>query len=137
KKGTCLLLSSRFVPGTRLPTYLAAGFLRLSFPRFLLITGIAVGVWTAALFGLARIFGVELIDRMRSWGSGGWAILLVTGLLVLGIRWSCKILRRASWRKMRTFVGRWSRWEFWPAWLFYIPVGFYYVYLANRYRGLT
>src|SRR6266404_3131401 len=76
KKGTWLVMSSRFVPGTRLPTYLAAGFLRLSFPRFLVMTGIAVGVWTAALFGLARVFGDGLLDRMRSWGSGGWAILL-------------------------------------------------------------
>ena len=38
EKGTWLLLSSRFVPGTRLPTYLAAGFLRLPFGKFLLVT---------------------------------------------------------------------------------------------------
>ena len=32
-------------------------------------------------------------------------------------------------------LGRWTRWEFWPAWLFYIPAGFNYVWLAMRYRG--
>jgi membrane protein DedA with SNARE-associated domain len=137
KKGTWLILTSRFVPGTRLPTYLAAGFLRLSFPRFLLMTGIAVGVWTAALFGLARLFGDELLARLRSWGSGGWTILVATALLVIAIRWLAKIARPRLWRKFGTIIDRWSRWEFWPTWLFYIPVGIYYVYLAMRYGGLT
>ncbi|HAM71163.1 MAG TPA: hypothetical protein DCM86_05925 [Verrucomicrobiales bacterium] len=54
EKGTWLLLTSRFVPGTRLPTYLAAGFLRLSFGRFMAVTGTAVAVWTLGIFLLAR-----------------------------------------------------------------------------------
>lgn len=29
------------------------------------------------------------------------------------------------------------RWEFWPVWVFYIPLIFYGIYLAFRYRGLT
>jgi len=29
------------------------------------------------------------------------------------------------------------RWEFWPMWLFYIPVVFYIIFLAIRYRGLS
>src|SRR5207244_9411425 len=34
-------------------------------------------------------------------------------------------------------IRRWMRWEFWPAWLFYIPVGVYYAWLAVRHRSLT
>jgi hypothetical protein len=34
-------------------------------------------------------------------------------------------------------VRRWTRWEFWPAWLFYVPVALYYFWLAVRYRSLT
>ena len=29
------------------------------------------------------------------------------------------------------------RWEFWPAWLFYLPVGLNYLRLAIRHRGFT
>lgn len=46
----------------------------------------------------------------------------------------------AVWRYRRLFYSsylRATRWEFWPAWFFYIPLGFYFVYLALRYRGLT
>jgi membrane protein DedA with SNARE-associated domain len=71
EKGTWLLLSSRFIPGTRLPTYLAAGFLRLSFPRFLLVTGAAVAVWTALLFGLAHLLGSQLRGWLDRWNSAG------------------------------------------------------------------
>jgi hypothetical protein len=34
-------------------------------------------------------------------------------------------------------LGRWTRWEFWPAWLFYLPVAVNYLRLAIKYRGLT
>ncbi len=33
-------------------------------------------------------------------------------------------------------LARLRRWEFWPAWLFYIPVCFYVAFLAIRHRGL-
>src|SRR5262249_55492655 len=33
KRGTPILIFSRMIPGARLPTYLAAGFLRLPLPR--------------------------------------------------------------------------------------------------------
>lgn len=34
-------------------------------------------------------------------------------------------------------LARARRWEFWPAWLFYIPVCFYVAWLALKHRGLT
>ena len=37
ERGTRILIFSRLVPGARLPTYLAAGFLRVPASRFLLI----------------------------------------------------------------------------------------------------
>lgn len=46
----------------------------------------------------------------------------------------------AAYRRRRLFYSSYLRlthWEFWPAWFFYIPLGFYFVYLAVRYRGLT
>jgi hypothetical protein len=31
----------------------------------------------------------------------------------------------------------WTHWEFWPAWLFYLPVAIYYLWLSLKYRGFT
>lgn len=68
------------------------------------------------------------------------AIVLV--LLALAIPWLVirVFLPLCTWRGRRLLYSsylRLTRWEFWPAWLFYIPLGFYFVYLAVRYRGLT
>src|SRR5438046_3818665 len=93
-KGAWLLLSSRFVPGTRLPTYLAAGFLRLPFGRFLLVTGTAVAVWTVGIFLFAKTLGPELLSRLHRWNSGGLAFLLLIISLVVAIRLSGKLAHR-------------------------------------------
>jgi membrane protein DedA with SNARE-associated domain len=137
QRGTWLLLSSRFVPGTRLPTYLAAGFLRLPFGRFLAVTGTAVAVWTIAIFGLGHALGPELLRWLRSWNSGGGFILLAVVLAVLGIRGATWLGQAEVRRRLAAAAQRWTRWEFWPAWLFYVPVGLHYLWLALRYRGFT
>jgi membrane protein DedA with SNARE-associated domain len=137
EKGTWLLLSSRFVPGTRLPTYLAAGFLRLPFGRFLLVTGSAVAVWTIGIFLLAKTIGPNLLNWLMRWNSSGSAILLLVIALVVAIRLCGKLAQHRTRRHIIAALGRWTRWEFWPAWLFYLPVGLNYLWLAIRYRGFT
>lgn len=133
RRGTWLLVTSRFVPGTRLPTYLAAGFLRHPFGRFLAVTGVTVAVWTASLLFLAHILGARLktfLDHAR-WPAWVAPVLVVTLLTA----WRFPF--RKLGRRICTAFGRWTRWEFWPAWLFYIPVAFQYVRLSLRHGGLA
>ena len=137
ERGAWLLFSSRFVPGTRLPTYLAAGFLRLPFGRFLMVTGAGVALWTVGIFVFARAFGPNLLLGLRHWGAGTWAFLsLVLGSVVV-IRLALKLSQPNARRRIGSAFGRLTRWEFWPAWLFYLPVGVNYLGLAIRYRGFT
>ena len=55
RRGPIVILVSRFTPGTRVVTYLAAGLLRTSFWRFALFLAIAVALWTPLLVGIARV----------------------------------------------------------------------------------
>ncbi len=149
EKGTWLLVTSRFIPGTRLPTYLAAGFLRLPFGRFLAVTGIAVAVWTTSIFGLALLVGDRLVGWLQRWDRGGVGLLALVAIGFVLVKLAGRAashLARATGRRrspasFRTraaaFWGRWTRWEFWPAWLFYAPVVLRYAWLALRHRGLT
>jgi len=135
ERGTLILIFSRAVPGARLPTYLAAGFLRVPMVRFLFITGAAAFVWTFAILFLTQTFGTQIFRWMGRYKSGSlWLVGLGILLLV-----AFQILRRAlvnlNWRKLTTRVARWTRWEFWPLWLFYPPVAIHYLWLVVKYRG--
>ena len=67
------------------------------------------------------------------------------GLLLLGVGVllfaTLQLLRRAfvnfNFRRFTVRLGRWRHWEFWPAWMFYPPVGIHCAWLALKYRGLT
>ena len=137
ERGTPILVFSRLIPGARLPTYLAAGFLRLPLARFLFVTGAASCLWTLAILLLARTFGTRLAAWLGSYRHAG-LMLFAAGLMLLA---ALQLLRRAfagfNLRRFASQIARWRHWEFWPAWLFYPPVVLYCLWLAVKYRGLT
>ena len=57
------VLAARFIPGMRLPTYVAAGALRVSSIRFLLVAVAASVVWTLALLALTIRFGEKVLTH--------------------------------------------------------------------------
>jgi membrane protein DedA with SNARE-associated domain len=136
KRGLAVLWICRWIPGTRLPSYLAAGFVRLPIGSFLLITGIMAFVWTVLIFTLASLAGAAVGDWLSrvEYGVLGFVILGV------GLYFIVRVFQRSQWwpslDRLQLVYDRWSRWEFWPAWLFYIPVGIYYLFLSCKYRGV-
>lgn len=133
--GVPILIFSRLVPGARLPTYLAAGFLREPAGRFLFITGMAALAWTAAILSLAQSFGAQLVKWLGVYQSGGWLLLGAGLVLFVALQLLHRRLANFDSRKFTAHLGRWRHWEFWPGWLFYSPVVIYYLWLALKYRG--
>ena len=71
---------SRFLPGMRLPTYTACGFLHASLSRFCLAAIVATLAWTSMLFVVSLRVGQFLIDHLGAWrwaGAAGFAVVLV------------------------------------------------------------
>lgn len=136
ERGTGLLVLSRFVPGTRLPTYLAAGFLRIPFGRFSAVTAAMVLVWTGAIFLAARLAGPALATWTQDRPGALWLIPAAVAGVWVASRFGLRLLgASAADRAIR--LERLRRWEFWPAWAFYLPVALRYVQLAIRHRGWT
>jgi membrane protein DedA with SNARE-associated domain len=129
--GPVTLLASRFIPGTRLPTYLAAGLLSMPVNRFALITAFGAVLWIGAAFAAAKLLGTHALLRL-SFLPGKVAPIVFTTVLLGSTLFIFRKLGRAP-----VWMRRWTRWEFWPVWLFYIPVGVYYALLAIRYRSLS
>ena len=51
------VVTARFLPGFRFPTYIMAGFLRMSLFLYLGIIVVAIGIWTSLLFYLVYQLG--------------------------------------------------------------------------------
>lgn len=136
ERGTPILIFSRLVPGARLPTYLAAGFLRVAAARFLLITGIAAFFWTIIVLFLAQTFGTHIVKWLDTYKSGGWLLIGAGLILFVTLQSLRRVFLNFDFRKFAVHIGRWRHWEFWPAWMFYPPVAIYYFWLAIKYRGV-
>ena len=65
--------ATRFLPGMRLPTYLACGFFKLPFRRFAIAVVSGTLIWVPLLFGAAYIFGVYTFSWLDIWR---WPIAL-------------------------------------------------------------
>jgi len=125
------LLASRFVPGTRLPTYLAAGLLSMPVTRFAAVTAFGALLWIGGIFIIAKLLGSQTLIWLSVAHSKFSGIVLTAVILGTGVVLFKSLTRTPAWAR------RWTHWEFWPAWLFYIPVGVYYAWLAIRHRSLS
>jgi len=138
RRGLGLIFMSRFLPGTRTATFLAAGTVRVDMVKLLIVFAAAVLVWTPVLVLSAALIGKKVIDYLDIYSS--WAVWVFLALLVALFILFRVLVPLLTWRGRRLLLGRWRRltnWEFWP---FYITnsVTFAYVlYLGCiRYRSL-
>lgn len=127
RRGASAVFLSRFVTGLRLPTFLAAGFLRTSFGRFAFYFILAAAIWTPVLVGSVALSG--------EFFGGSLLIAAVAAFVIVRI-----VMKLGTWRGRRIAIGkirRLLRWEFWPLPVFYFPVVVYVLLLALRHRSLT
>ncbi len=71
---------SRFIPGARLPTYTACGFLRADPRQFVLAAVVATLIWTSLLFEAALHLGTMLLPYLGAWrwaGAVGFALVVI------------------------------------------------------------
>ncbi len=129
RNATATLFASRFLPGTRVATSIAAGLSSMPPAWFATITGCAVLVWVAAIFSLTKVFGTQVLVWL-GYFENRIAATVFTALVLFSAAFVWKRMARRSWQ-------RWRRWEFWPAWLFYFPVAVHYGWLALRFRSFS
>ncbi|MFN7940292.1 MAG: alpha/beta fold hydrolase [Thermoanaerobaculia bacterium] len=138
REGMKVILISRFIPGSRLPLFFAAGVLHVRLPMLLLAFLLAAVLWTPILVGLSALAGKTLLGLLATyerWALPGIALLLVLLLVLFHL-----VIPACTWRgrrMLRSKVERLRRWEFWPLWLFQIPVFAQILRLAWRHKSLT
>lgn len=136
--GAKLIFTTRFIPGTRLPTYFGAGVARIRVRKFFIYFAIAALVWTPLLVGLSAVAGGRLLKWFERYeGMAVWGLLAVALLFWVVVKF---VMPAFTWKGRRLLVSRWrrvTRWEFWPLWALYPPVFLYLAWLCLRHRSLT
>jgi len=137
-RGPRVVFLSRFAPGLRLPTYFAAGLLRVNFWRFALYLLLAAGIWTPLLVGFTVVVGGRAVRTALLAGGGGWIAVVAVYALWVGLRRLAPAVAGLRFRRrLAGFFGRKVRWEFWPPWAAYLPLIPYFIWLAFKHRSLT
>lgn len=136
-RGAPVLFLSRFTPGLRLPTYVAAGLLGTDFRRFVWYLALAAAAWTPLLIGFAALLGGQAARSALS--AAGVTVSTIVAVILawivlrsLPVLFSFRVRRRLA-----GFVARKFRWEFWPPWAAYIPLIPYLAWLALKHRSPT
>ncbi|NNG01050.1 MAG: alpha/beta fold hydrolase [Desulfobacteraceae bacterium] len=136
--GPGIILVSRFLPGSRLPTYFAAGMLGMKIRTFFLYFCMAGIVWTPLLVGLAMLLGDQLyahygyVQKYGIWTFAGIFIVLMIFIRIL--------IPLFTHRGRRLLLSTWRRkvsYEFWPPYIFYLPVVGYILYLTLKHGNPT
>jgi pimeloyl-ACP methyl ester carboxylesterase/membrane protein DedA with SNARE-associated domain len=138
RKGPALVLTTRFIPGTRLPTYLAAGVLHTRFLPFFGFFLLAALLWTPLLVGLAVLYGETVLTAFHAYRRWSFPVVIVSALALLVVM--KLVVPLFSWRGRRLLLSRWrrlARWEFWPMGAFYPPVVLYILWLGLKHRSLA
>lgn len=137
-KGPFVIIASRFMPGTRLPTYVAAGALRMPWLKFTGYFAVATVLWTPLLVGLAMVYG----EAVNHWFGGYsriaiWVLVAGVAFLWLFTKLAPSLLR---YEGRRLLVSRWvrfSHFEYWPRLAFYPVIILYCLWLSLRYRSAS
>jgi membrane protein DedA with SNARE-associated domain len=130
--GAWQLAISRFFPGTRLPSYVSAGLRGMPLSLFSTITGATAFLWTLLVFTL-----IHLAPERTRQMTQGLSIAVLLGITVFAGLYAWRIWGATIQAQVRKQLGRFARWEFWPAWIFYPPVAAYCFWLGLRHRSFA
>lgn len=96
--GFKIILITRFLPGTRFPTYFTAGLLKTKFSLFIAYFLIAITIWTPLLLGISILAGQQMLGYLQIYQD--YALYIFLGL-VLGLYLLFKIMMPMATKKGR------------------------------------
>ncbi len=137
-KGPAIIIASRFIPGSRFPTYVSAGAIGANFLTFILYFGIASLLWTPILVGLAMVLGNQMIEYFALYQEYAlWGVLAVFATFFVLIK---LIIPALTYKGRRLLIGSFRRkiyWEYWSPVLVYAPVFVYLIGLWIKHKSIT
>ncbi len=79
------MLTARFVPGTRIPTYVACGFFKAHYGKYLVVLFMTASIDVAIMFTLFHVGGAVAGEKAKLWLPAIAVTLLV---IYVAVRWA-------------------------------------------------
>jgi hypothetical protein len=106
--------------------------------RFAAWTFLAAILWTPLLVGGVAVAGSGFVSTLAPWLGTGWmTLVVVAGVFYFAVRFALAFAHPLGRARVAARIAKIWRWEFWPTWLFYLPVLPWIGWLMIRYRSLT
>ncbi|HQR05276.1 MAG TPA: VTT domain-containing protein [Gemmatales bacterium] len=138
ERGGLAILMARFIPGSRLPVYLGAGLVRFPFRTMVWWTLLGTVLWTPFLIGMVVLLNSTFTESLEHWFGGVyWPLVILGSGCYLLVRLIPQLAKPLFRYRISSSIARFWRWEFWPSWLFYMPLIPYLAWLSIRYRSCT
>ncbi len=131
-----IAFAARFIPGARLPTYLAMGAADVSAATFCFWTLLAAIVWTPLIVLMVANLGTSIVKPLEIY-FGTNALIFIAAILISAAITRVMVLSFSELgrNKLKARIALLWHWEFWPAWIFYIPLIPWLAWLSLRHRG--
>ena len=137
-RGLLVIVSSRFIPASRVPTFVTAGILRLGLPRLALLLFVAALVWTPVLMLLGSALGPPFMEQFPRYKQyAAWIVIGLFALIWFLTHW---VIPALTWRGRREIVMKIRRLlqpSGWPSAVLFLPVRLGVALISLRHRSLT
>jgi|GEM_PF-37825 len=138
RHGFIAVFASRFMPGTRFPLYVTAGVVGSKAHKFIIWAAISDIIYTPIVVILVAVFGDQLAEPLTAFFGQGWiALLVAAALLFLVLRLLIYMLTTDGRRRIKIKLLKMRHHEWWPPYIFYLPMIPVWLYLIARYRSFT
>jgi membrane protein DedA with SNARE-associated domain len=137
-RGMLIIVSSRFIPASRVPTFVTAGILRLGLPRLALLLFVAALVWTPLLMLLGGTLGPPFMEQFPRYKQyAAWIVLGLFASIWFLTHW---IIPALTWRGRREIVMKVRRVlqpSGWRSAILFLPLRVALALHSLRHRSLT
>ncbi|MCE9501873.1 MAG: VTT domain-containing protein, partial [Leptospira sp.] len=126
------IIAARFTPGTRFIIYYLCGKNRMNFLLFSTLSAFLAVLWVYLVYNginLSLDFFVKFLKV-----SNFLALFLSFAGFLLAIQIVKTTLRPSGWKLFYSRLVSYRYWEFWPSYIFYFPIVFFYIWICIRRR---
>ncbi len=137
-KGMAVIVTSRFIPGSRVPTFVSAGIMKLNPAKLGFLFFIAAALWTPPLVWFAQKTGDTVMEKFEKLHHlAGW---IAAGLLLGIFVFFHFVMPAFTWLGRRQLLAKarhWTNHALLPGWILRLPGALHELALAVRHRGFS